>query len=88
MNDINENKKEIKKYKNKMTLKELLLSDKIKQIYRNNSVAKINSKNEIWPKELKNNYLSRFKEKGQESPSSISNNKNSSFDEENNDFFN
>ena len=88
LNDINENKKEIKKYKNKMTLKELLLSDKIKQIYRNNSVAKINSKNEIWPKELKNNYLSRFKEKGQESPSSISNNKNSSFDEENNDFFN
>ena len=88
LNDINENKKEIKKYKNKMTLKELLLSDKIKQIYRNNSVGKINSENEIWPKEMKNNYLSRFKEKGQESPSSISNNKNSSFDEENNDFFN
>ena len=84
-NELKDNKKEMKKNKNKnkMTLKELLLSDKIKQIYRNSSVGNFNNnKNEIWPKDMKNEYLSKFKEKDEESQSSINlNNKNSSFED-------
>ena len=61
--NINQNEEKInKKYKKRMTLKELLISDKMKAIYKNSSMGDLNSKNEIWPKKMKNSYLSRLNE--------------------------
>ena len=75
--ELKENKKIIKKEKDKLSLKELLLSDELKELYKNNSPEIIN-KNEIWPKKLKNSYLDKFMDEKLES--SLSPIKNSGFD--------
>ena len=54
--DTNRYKKENPNQNSKISLKELLLSDKIKELYKNNIPVDIN-KNEIWPKNMKNLYL-------------------------------
>lgn len=57
-NALNNANNENKKDKKRMTLKELLLSDNVKKMYRN-SLVSINLKNEIWPQKLKSNYISK-----------------------------
>ena len=54
VNDINMNT-----IKKRLTLKELLMNDKIKKTYRNSWAGDIINKNGIWPKKLRNNYLSK-----------------------------
>ena len=80
----------------RMTLKELLINDKIKKNYRNSWAGDVENKNEIWPKKFKNNYLSRennkidddeekqsYESSKRKSMSEKSNNE----EEEKNDFF-
>ena len=62
-----------KKRNNRMSLKEIILSDELKELYKNNSPENINN-NDIWPKNLKNIYLDKFlDEKGEKSLSPIKN---------------
>ena len=56
---INEQKKK-NNAKKRMTLKDILISDNMKKIYRNSSVRNINEDNKIWPRKYENNYLNRF----------------------------
>ena len=92
-NCLNNNiKKENKKDKKRMTLKEILLSDKMKNRLRNSLVGDINKKNEIWPKQMKNKYLIKEKKINEEKYSFESYSQKSSFEnqeeDENEDFFN
>ena len=56
---INSKENDIKK-SSRMSLKDLLLSAQMKEIYKNNSQDIFNS--EIWPKNLNNIYLDKFKD--------------------------
>ena len=55
-----ESNNEKKKEKKRMSLKEILVSDSIKKIYRNSSTGNIDIGNKIWPSKFKNNYLNKF----------------------------
>ena len=73
-----------------MTLSDLLLSDQVKKIYRNNITGiPNNSNNEIWPKEMKNNDLSQFKENNKINKKNrlSESDSESSIEEENDSFF-
>ena len=43
-----------------MSLKELLLSDEIKKLYKKNSLKDINKQEEIWPTNLKKSYSEKI----------------------------
>ena len=64
--ELKENKNKNKRENNRMSLKELLLSDELKELYKNNSPEIINKK-EIWPKNIKNTYLDKFMDEKLES---------------------
>ena len=85
--ELKENKNKNKRENNRMSLKELLLSDELKELYKNNSPEIINKK-EIWPKNIKNTYLDKFMDEKLES--SLSPIKNSGFyviEEKSNELF-
>ena len=87
---LNSNENQIKKQNKKLSLKELLLSDQIKELYKINSPKdnNIENKNEVWPKNLKNNYLDKFiYGKNNESLSPIKNLNFNDNEESKNDFF-
>ena len=73
---------------NRMSLKEILLSDELKELYKNNSPETINNNNEIWPKDIKNIYLDRFlNEKEIKTLSTIKNSEVYNLEENKNEFF-
>ena len=85
--ELKENKNKNKRENNRMSLKEILLSDELKELYKNNSPEIINKK-EIWPKNIKNTYLDKFMDEKLES--SLSPIKNSGFyviEEKSNELF-
>ena len=87
---LNSNENQIKKQNKKLSLKELLLSDQIKELYKINSPKdnNIENKNEVWPKNLKNNYLDKFiYGENNESLSPIKNLNFNDNEESKNDFF-
>ena len=87
--NLNGYKKEILNQNSKISLKELLLSDKIKELYKNNISDNIN-KDEIWPKNIKNLYLDNIKFIDEEKNEPLSPIKNLGFfveEETKNEFF-
>ena len=58
--DSNRYKVRAKKSSKKLSLKELLLSDEIKKLYKKNSLKDINKQEEIWPTNLKKSYSEKI----------------------------
>ena len=58
--DSNRYKVKAKKSSKKLSLKELLLSDEIKKLYKKNSLKDINKQEEIWPTNLKKSYSEKI----------------------------